>query len=253
MTQVIGFGRAENFVKGAQGLVVSKSDIFQNSDKSIAWSGVGHIDILRHIELHNLDHYYIDTGYFGNIKLKTYKRITRNNLNDDRNIISRPNDRLERLSIDRTQFIRGNKILLVPPDQKVLSCWDPGVDADTWIDETIEKIKNYTQRQIIVRYRAKSRTQRIVHDTFLQALQNDINVVVTYSSNCAVESIIHGIPVISLGPTATKVVSDSTLESIDTVKNLDHDLVENWLRHLSYSQFTEQEMLDGLAWEYLKP
>ena len=253
MTTIIGFGRSENFVKGAGGLVLPKLEIFQHTDKSIAWSGVGHIDIFNHINVNKLGHYYIDTGYFGNLKLKTYKTITKNNLNDCRNIVDRPNDRLKKLAVDRTPYLRGSKILIVPPDQKVLSCWNPELNAETWVSDTIQKIQNLTERQITVRHRVRSRTQRMVHDTFAQALRDDINVVVTYSSNCAVESILHSIPVISLGPTATTIVSPFDINQINDVPNLEQDLVYSWLKHLSYSQFTEQEMLSGLAWEYLKP
>lgn len=251
MNQILGFDRSANFVLGAGGTKTTLEEILKNTDKSVAWSGVGHHPVLRLLEKYSLDYYYIDTGYFGNGKRKTYKRITKNNLNDSRDIIQRPNDRLSLINLDRTQYKRGETILLVPPDQKVLTCWAPGIDAEEWTANTIEILKKYTDKKITVRNRIRSRTDRVVTNKFTDALQDNVYATVVWSSNCAVESIIHGIPVVSLGPSATKKISSYTIEQVNNIPNLDTNLVESWLRHLSYSQFTDEEMLNGTAWKIL--
>jgi len=248
---ILGYGRAAKFAVGAGGKEIFYEDVFSNVEHTVAWSGVGYHNILRHLEKNNLDFYYIDTGYIGNKKLKTYKRITKNNINDDRTIIDRPNDRLALLNFNDEIFKRGNNILIVPPDQKVLTCWDPNIKADEWITDVKNKLSQYTDRKIVIRERIKNRADRLVHNTFLDALRQDIHAVIAWSSNCAVESVIHGVPVVSLGPTATKQVSPFTLEQIDNVPDLDHSLIERWLRHLSYCQFTDEEMVSGLAFNLL--
>ncbi len=251
MTTVIGFGRAAPFVIGANGKVTSVEETFSNTSIPIAWSGVGHGALFQHILKNNLTYYYIDTGYFGNHKTKLYKRITKNSLNNNSKLITRPSDRLEKIIIDRTQYQRGKTILVIPPDQKVLNCWNPGVSASDWISQTVQDIKKYTDRPIVVRERIPSRTERVIHNKFTDALQQDVYATVVWSSNCAVESVMHGIPVVNVGPTATTAVSPYSISSIDEIPNLDKDLVEHWLRHLSYAQFTDDEMVSGLAWEII--
>lgn len=250
---ILGFDRSSNFAIGSGGISTVKEEILKQTCKTIAWSGVGHSDVYRHCQKNNLDYYYIDTGYFGNGKHKTYKRITFNALNDCRKLIERPRDRLDRLSLKKQNITRGNQILVVPPDQKVLNCWNPEINLENWISNTVNEIKKFSDRPVVIRERIRSRTDRLQHNTFVDNLTKDINVVVVWSSNCAVEAVLHNIPVVSLGPTATTQVSQYKVEKIDNIPALDNDLVETWMRHLSYSQFTEEEMLSGLAWEYLKP
>lgn len=251
MTSVIGFGRAAPFIIGAKGKVTSVEETFANTTIPIAWSGVGHGHLYQHILKNNIDYYYIDTGYFGNHKTKLYKRITKNGLNNSSNIITRPTDRLEKINLDREQYRRGKGILVIPPDQKVLNCWHPGATTMDWITQTVDSIKQNTDRPITVRERIVSRTERVNYNKFTDALQQDVYATVVWSSNCAVESILHGIPVVNAGPTATHAVSPNFINSIDQISDLDKDLVELWLRHLSYSQFTDEEMVSGLAWEII--
>ena len=248
---VIGFGRAESFVLGAGGKIVSVDEAFANKEIPVAFFGVGHAKLHNIIVSNKLDFYFLDTGYLGNVKTKLYKRITKNKLNNTQNIIERPSDRLEKLSIDRTSYSRGNKILIIPPDQKVLNCFENTLNTSSWIQQTIESIKHHTDREIVVRERNRNRTERMIHDKFSDALQDNVHACVVWSSNCAVESVLHNIPVISLGPTATTKVSPFELNQIDNVPNLNQDLVENWLRHLSYCQFTDSEMLSGFAWNLI--
>ena len=119
---VIGFGRSAYFVNGANGTVCnSEDDIFLNTTLPIAWSGVANKRVYRHILEHKLDYYYIDTGYFGNIKTKDYKRITKNDLNNFSEIVEIPSNRLDKLVIDCSQYKRGDNILVIPPDLKVLN------------------------------------------------------------------------------------------------------------------------------------
>jgi hypothetical protein len=251
MIPVIGFARASAFVTGAGGRVTSIEETFSNTSIPVAWSGVGYAALYHSLLEKKLDYYYIDTGYLGNVKTKDFKRITKNGLNDFRPLKDRPNDRLSKLRIDSTPYNRGNKILIIPPDQKVLNCFSPNTSALSWIDNTIQQLKLHTDREIVVRERNRSRQERVTTDKFTDALQNDIHAVVVWSSNCAVESVLHNIPVINTGPTATTQVSPYSIEQADNVPNLDKDIVEKWKRHLSYCQFTSNEMLSGLAWEII--
>ena len=77
-----------------------------------------------------------------------------------------------------------------------------------------------------------------------------MHAVVAWTSNCLVQSAQHGVPVVSLGPSAALQVSGQ-IEDIDHLADLDPDLVEAWLRHLSYGQFTKREMQQGICWKII--
>jgi hypothetical protein len=242
-----GTSKIIDFSKGCGAVFSDIDEIKNNTQYPMIFSGVTTRTVPAVAKKHKLDFYYIDTGYFGNIKLKNYLRVTKNAFQNCYPIIERPRDRLERLTIDLTPYKRGNQILLVPPDGKV--CLGYGLpDPDVWIKRTVKLIQKYTDRPIVIRTRPTNRTTRLVSNTFANALQDDVHAVVTYTSNCSVESVLHNIPVINLGPSAAVQASPFNIKQIDSVPDIDLDIKEAWLRHLSYGQFTKDEMLSGFAW-----
>jgi len=239
--------KIRSFVDGCGAVWATDNDIQNNTQHPMIFSGIT-ITLVRDQALHhNLDYYYIDTGYFGNAKKKDYLRVTKNAYHNWFPIVERPRDRLDVANPDLTKFCRGNHILLVPPDSKICTAMNLG-DPEQWINDTVALIQQYTDREILVRRRTMNRTHRLIEHTFINQLQQDINAVVTYTSNCAVESAMHNIPVVSLGRTGATQVCPFDIQQIDSLPDVDPDLKESWLRHLSYSQFTQDEMLSGLAW-----
>lgn len=247
---ILAFQNREKIAAFAQGCAATWVDlagINTNTEWPMIFSGITTMAPIAQARRHGLDYYYIDTGYFGNAKKKNYLRVTKNAYHNWFPIVERPRDRLDIASPDLTEFKRGNRILLVPPDSKICTTLNLG-DPEQWITDTVALIQQYTDREILVRKRAMNRTHRLIDDTFVNQLQQDINAVVTYSSNCAVESAMHNIPVVSLGRTGATQVCLFDIKQIDSLPNIDPDLKESWLRHLSYSQFTHDEMSSGLAW-----
>jgi hypothetical protein len=238
------------FVEYLGGRMATLDEIRSNTTLPMAFSGISKSAALDQAQTHGLDWWYIDTGYLGNIKDKWYFRITKNSHQMIHPVRERDDRRLRRLMIDRTQYPRGSKILVVPPDPKVCSCYHLP-DPEQWIEQTVLSIQQYTDRPIEIRRRPASRQVRVFTDTFTAALQNDVNAVVVWTSNCGTESVQHGIPVVSLGPSSVSQVSEP-LENIDNLPNLNLDKVEQWLRWLSYNQFTLTEMRRGVAWRWLQ-
>lgn len=215
-------------------------------------SGITNMDPIDQARRHGLDYWYIDTGYLGNHKRKSYLRVCKNSIHASGEIIARPRDRLDRLQVDTTQISRGGSVLIVPPDIKQAVHFSID-NVDTWLADTVSRIQNLTDRPIQIRHRPASRTTRMSADTLVQALAQDINVVVTFISNSGVEAVLHDIPVISLGPSACVKVSPWSLDQIDAVPDIDTEIKEAWMRHLSYCQFTQHEMRTGQAWKILNP
>ena len=195
------------------------------------------------------DFYYIDTGYFGNTaKGKLYHRITRNDVQYFGPVVDRPSDRLALTGIGFRKFRPGTNILLAPPSQKLLMMYD--IDLETWLNTTIEEIKNHTDRPIVIR-KKQSRTVRMTEDTMEMALAQDVHCLVTFSSIAAGEALLLGKPAITLGPNAAAPLCSQSISEIENPKIPTLDEVKAWAANLAYNQFTEAEMRNGTAWRIL--
>jgi len=230
--------------------MATPEEILANTTQPMAVSGITKRIVPNHAAKTGLDWWYIDTGYMGNrASHKTWFRVTKNATQNTGPIISRPGHRLQRFNLDREKYRRGSRIVLVPPDAKVCKFFQLP-DPTTWIQNVTGKISEYTDRPVVLRQRPPSRHDRSHNDRFVDFIRDDIYAVVTWTSNCAIESVIHGIPVVCLGPSAALPVS-SRIEDIDQIPDLDPDRVEAWLRHLSFCQFNFYEMRSGMAWVFL--
>jgi hypothetical protein len=241
--------RVEPFVQSAGGRMATQEEILANTTLPMAVSGITKNIVPSIAQANGLDWYYIDTGYFGNAEEKTWFRITKNNYQNTGPVLLRPADRLSQFRLDRTPYQRGQKILIVPPDPKISQAYRLE-SPEQWIENVSSQIRQYTDRSIDIRYRPPSRNVRVLSDTFSDALQKDIWAVVIWASNAGVESLMHGIPVISIGPSACTPLSGK-LADIDTLPIPDSAQIESWLKHLAYSQFSRREIANGTAWKIL--
>jgi hypothetical protein len=97
----------------------------------------------------------------------------------------------------------------------------------------------------------RNRNERMAENTMEEALADDVHCLVTYNSVAACEAVMLGKPAITLGPNAACQVSSHKLADIENLRIPTYDEREAWLRHLSYSQFTFDEMSNGTAWRIL--
>jgi lipopolysaccharide biosynthesis glycosyltransferase len=196
------------------------------------------------------DFYAIDTGYFGNerSKAKIWHRITKNNL-QQLEIIDRPTDRLRRHAWKYRKFKPGSKILICPPSDKVMKIFGQPV-AEEWTKNVLAELKKYTDRPIEIRMKP-IRSERISTDTIEDALSDDVHCLITYNSIAAVEALVNGKPAITLGPNAASSLAGNDLSQVEKLPVHDKDTMTAFMAHLSYCQFTHQEMLDGTAWRMI--
>jgi hypothetical protein len=192
--------------------------------------------------------YYIDNGYFGNLRTKTYFRIIKSHVHDIRDVIDRPRDRLDSCEIQLKKLTPGRKILLAPPSLKSLTMWN--MTPEQWIEDTVAEIKKHSDRPIEIRLK-RPRGERLQENTMEEELADDVHCLVTYNSVAAVEAVMLGKPAFVLGPNAARAVSNLDLSSLETPWFPGNDERDAWLRHLSYSQFTFAEMSNGYAWRIL--
>ena len=239
----------KSFVMGCGGQITYWDKTAENMTPVVV-RGVTKRKVMEACRARGRDFYYIDTGYFGNpVKGKLYHRITRNDVQYFGPIMDRPDDRLAQTGIGFKKFRGGTNILLAPPSQKLLMMYD--IDLETWLNNTIEEIKKYTDRPIVIR-KKQSRAVRMTEDTMEMALAQDVYCLVTFSSIAAGEALLLGKPAITLGPNAAAPLCSQSLSEIECLNVPTVDEVRAWAANLAYNQFTEAEMRDGTAWRILQ-
>ena len=239
----------QSFVMGCGGQITYWDKTAENMTPVVV-RGVTKRKVMEACRARGRDFYYIDTGYFGNpVKGKLYHRITRNDVQYFGPIMDRPDDRLAQTGIGFKKFRPGQNILLAPPSQKLLMMYD--INLETWLNNTIEEIKKYTDRPIVIR-KKQSRAVRMTEDTIEMALAQDVHCLVTFSSIAAGEALLLGKPAITLGPNAAAPLCSQSLSEIECLKVPTVDEVRAWAANLAYNQFTETEMRNGTAWRILQ-
>ena len=243
-----------NFAKGSGFVPVDTRDfVYEHSSEPIVVRGILKHKLMQRCWDDGRDFYYVDTGYFGNEisnanpnGWKYWHRIVKNNLQHT-NIVNKPQDRFDQFHKKFNPWKKtGSKILIAAPDEK--PCKFYGIDQETWIQQTVDTIKCYTDRPVVVRKRSPNRIDRIAHDTLQQALDNDVFALVTFNSVAAVESVFHGIPAFTLAPAnAAGPVALQDLSQIETPYYASMDRLLTWASHLAYGQFHVREMNNGTA------
>lgn len=194
------------------------------------------------------DFYYIDTGYFGNGKKKTFHRITKNDMQWFGDIVDRPGDRFEKTGVQIKKMRRGTNILIAPPSQKLLNNYD--IVLEEWLENVQAELRACTDRPVVIRTK-QGRSARVNDDTIEMALDQDVHCLVTFSSIAAGEALLYGKPAITLGPNAAGPLCSHSISAIENPYTPTLDEVTAWAHHLAYCQFTELEMRNGTAWRIL--
>jgi hypothetical protein len=260
-TKVKGDKVLNYFLKKPEYISINK-DTFNTDNKTpVIFRGMTRSAFIKKCVENNIDFYYIDTGYFPQ-KRKQWHRFSKNNFQVLNHLSTEELSLKTNIKLIKNKFfkitneyydnykpvkkINGSKILIAPPTSKVFKHFDYKVSQ--WLSETIEKIKKFTDREIIVRYKPKSRKVRINEDKFLNQLKKDnIHCVVTFSSIISVEAILNGYPVITLGPNAASYLSEDTIENIENPYFPNADKIKEHILYLSACQFTKEDFFNGYA------
>ena len=248
-----------DFARGCNSVPVNSDDFdYDSSDDPMVLRGILKKKWIHRCWEDSRDFYFMDTGYFGNERTqsnpngwKYWHRIVKNDLQHNE-IIDRPGDRFATF---KRKFVpwrtSGRKILIAAPDEKPMKFYEK--DLESWLTETVNTIKQYTDRPVEIRRRNKLRLDRMTSDTLADALNDDVFALVTFQSNAAVESVFQGIPVFVLAPTcAAAPVGLKDLSKIETPYYPDRDKLQAWGNHLAYGQFHISEIKNGKAKQLLE-
>lgn len=245
----------ESLVKGSNNLcTVDTTD----TSKPLVVRGVikkNHVDECIKI---NRDFYYIDTGYVGNFPSpgnpggkKVWHRVVKNE-NQHSILRNVPADRWNHLlKQDPRLEWKGwkdynKKILLVLPNPK--ACKYYNLDYDTWVAETTEKIKTYSDLPIEVRVKG-ARSERNKGYTIYDAFESGVYATVAMNSIAALESVLYGIPAFVSVPCAAGPLASTDLSQLKNPFKPDLETIKKQSHNIAYGQFTMEEILNGTAWK----
>ena len=220
--------------------------------------------IYEHCLENKNDYYWIDNGYLlpkmigadkvsgkeGKKNIQRHKfprvKIIKNGFHASK-LIDRPDDRLKLLGISNSgeylnkNRLQGRYILICPPS----SDYEKVFGYTNWLDETIKEIKKHTNREIKIREKKIRKTVPLIED-----LQNAYCTVAP-ASGVSIESIMGGIPTFCSDFSPAAPVGNLDLSKINEPWFPDEKLIHKWLCHLSYCQFTIEEIQNGTAWNIL--
>ena len=238
----------EDFILGSGG-ILSDFDRESKSDNALVIRGLGGggQKAIKHCLENGRDFYAIDTGYIQPSTRKDYHRVTKNNLQNLGPIKERPDDRLRRLNWKPTKRRKGSTILVCPPSAKVMKFY--GQNVDEWTTHVLKELKNHTDRPIDLRLKP-SRRERVSTNSIWEALK-DAHCLVTFNSIAATEALLVGKPAISLAPNAAQVLCNKSLSEVEALNYPTLDEIHAFASHLSYCQFTPNELRSGYAWDIL--
>lgn len=208
---------------------------------------------------YDIDYYYIDHAYFFKSKHNNHPsfndrfyRITKNN----ENINYLTNDKMNNFIKDRvTSFKRitslsynpykkrGDNILVCPPSEFV-SRYYKLQSVDHWINKTIEEIKKYSDRPIVIRHKKTERT--------LEQDLSNAHCIISFQSTAAIQAILKGIPSISDKCSCVYPISETDISKIEQLENLKEEDVNNLIENLLSNQFSLKEIKEGFAFKQIQ-
>lgn len=228
-----------SFVSGAGGTL---SNAWQGAPSAF-YGTVGIERIFREARSAG-DWYYMDNSYFDAARQKQF-RISRNALQRSS---ARPDyDRLDRLGLEIAPWRRGGRHVLVVEQSDYFMRELCGRSLEQWRAGVLARLAEFTDRPIKIRPWLRDKAKA---SSSLAADLADAFALVTHASAAANEALLAGVPVFVTGQSVALAMGLSQLEQIETPRRPDGR--REWAAQLAASQWTEEEMRNGIAWRSLQ-
>ena len=238
--------RKKNFVKSTGKTLDKNAKLIRRQtfkhfeEDCLVRNTVGNEDLLVTKLDKNYPMWFIDSGYTNFLRdTKRWHRIVRNHLHYGK-LLDCPVDRMECFEKYPRKWRKdGEKILLIEPGPFAASVFH--IDLNTWADDVRKQLAQYTDKPVVVRPKAPKEERTPLFD---HLLEDDYYCVVSLNSNSCTEAIWAGIPCITLERHITNPVTRNKLSDIN---DLYRGNLAQWLATVSYSQFTQEELMTGKA------
>lgn len=151
----------------------------------------------------------------------------------------------------------GDHVLWLGPSQKYCDFHGLG-DANEYSTRVIERIRRTTSRQVVYRPKHSWNAAVPVDGTVFsrsKKVTSDLAgawAAVTHGSNSSVLAIVHGIPVVTLGPAITRPLASRSVEALPAIGCPTDERRMQWLHTICYWQWSIAEIHDGATWRHLR-
>jgi len=229
----------------------------EGKDVHFFWGLAGqNIRQITECQEQGLEWWYVDNGYITeqitrypepiiNNYDKTYFRICKGGIHTTE--LKEYDEK--RLNTHFTDWQSGEHILVCPSSPTV-TYFINGKSQDEWINDTINTIKKYTDREI--KFRNKPRPGNKWWNTDIKDDLKGAHCLVTNMSLAAVDAIISGVPCITDKKNVANFVSSQDISKINLPFKPNNNEINKWMRMLSHNQFTIKEIEDGIAFKVLQ-
>lgn len=214
--------------------------------------------LIQQHQQHNTDWWFWDMPYWGRYTRRdpnktVYWRVSKNSLHFNQTQL-RPSDRFEQWNLHIQPWRKSGDVILVCPSSPTMTRWYTGKSDQQWTNETVERLKQYTNRPIRIRNKPRSglvsgpdAAEMLGMKSFAEELK-DVFAVVTTVSLGAVEAVALGVPVFCIPESYAAPIGCTDLSQIQTPVYPDR---EPWFNHLAYCQYNYDEIENGTAYRLL--
>jgi hypothetical protein len=205
----------------------------------------------------------------GGLKRNVTWKVGINGINRDADFANQTfdNKRWPLFNIEMKPWKQTGNVIVICGQHDNSQQWQGKPHMSNWIEQQVKEIRKYSKKPILIRPHPRNtfefdekkytnlrikkpeRDWTTYDDTDFKKVLKSTWAVVNHSSNPAMEAVVGGIPVF---------VSESSLchdVGNANISDIEHPAMparQNWANKLSYTEWTTQEIRDGLPWARIR-
>jgi len=165
-------------------------------------------------------------------------------------VSNKDQERFKKLGLSFAPWKNTGEHILLCSQHERSEQWRTMPPSDVWVNQTIEQIREHTDRPIRIRSHPRFPLRRpfkqqnsiLSHVPFMADL-NTAWAVVNHCSNPGIEAVINGVPAFVSQISLAAPVANTDYSMIETPLRPDRT---QWGNDLAWTEWTQQEMLDGI-------
>lgn len=243
-----------------------------NSDVTVIWSVLwqgkmkGYQSIWEECQKKNTPVVVLEVG---GIKRNETFKVGINGVNREADFANQTFDgeRWKKLNIELKPWRSTGDTIIICGQHHRSHQWRNNPTMNLWFEQQIDEIRKHTDRPIVIRPHPRNptgfdiskwknvtkvlpqRDYNTVDDTDFKETLKQAWAVVNYSSNPAMMSVFNGIPVFVSEQSLCYDVGNTSLSNINNPAMPDRS---NWANKLAYTEWTTEEIKQGLPWQRIK-
>ena len=244
----------------------------KNSDVAVIWSVLwqgrmlGYQNIWNECQNKNKPIVVLEVG---GIKRNETFKVGINGVNREADFANQnvDSDRWKKFNIELKPWTHAGEEIIICGQHHNSHQWRNNPKMYKWFEQQITEIRKYSDRPIVVRPHPRNhvnidttkfknvnvippiKNQNTYDDTNFNEILKNAWAVVNYSSNPAMQSVFNGVPVFVSEASLSYDVGNSSLADINNPKMPDR---QNWASSLAYTEWTTEEIKQGLPWARIK-